>query len=118
MLRVINVTKGACLAEKARLASGFWSRAMGLWGRPSLEQGEGLVICPCRAVHTFGMRFPLDVVHLDGAGRVCGLALNLPPYRLGPVLRETRLVIELPAGTIKGTGTGIGDQILVLRDVV
>jgi len=43
--------------------------------------------------------------------------VRLPPFRLGPVVRGTRIVIELPAGTIEGTGTGMGDHILILQNI-
>ncbi len=110
-VRVINVTRNALLAERADLAASFLARARGLLGRSDLALGEGLVIRPCNAVHTVGMAFSIDVVHLDANSRVLRVVANLRPWRLGPLLRGLRVVIELPAGTTLATGTRQGDAI-------
>src|SRR5688500_15532614 len=103
-VRVVNVTRAALLAERADLADSFVARAQGLLGRVTLPAGEGLVIRPCNAVHTAGMAFSIDVVHLDGDGRVLRIAADLRPWRLGPLVRGSRVVVELPAGRPGRTG--------------
>ena len=60
-VRVVNVTRGSVLAERAGLADAFFARTHGLLGRAALPAGEGLVIRPCRQVHTIGMAFPIVV---------------------------------------------------------
>jgi uncharacterized membrane protein (UPF0127 family) len=64
-LRVVNQSSDAVLAERVSLANTFVARARGLLGREGLVPGEGLVIEPCGSVHTVGMAFPIDVLHLD-----------------------------------------------------
>lgn len=108
---VVNVTRGAVLAERADLAESLLARARGLLGRSAFAAGEGLVIRPCNAVHTVGMAFPIDVVHLDADSSVLRVVANLRPPRLGPFVRGSRVVVELPAGTAIATGTGHGDVI-------
>src|SRR5215218_1821036 len=110
-VRVLNITRAAVLAERADLADSFFARVRGLLGRSTLANGEGLVIRPCNAVHTLGMAFPIDVVHLDVDSRVLRVVANLRPWRLGPVVRGSRGVVELPAGTVTATGTRPGDVI-------
>jgi len=110
-VRVVNVTRGTVLAARAGLADTPLARARGLLGRPALPAGEGLVIRPCSAVHTLGMAFPIDVVHLDAEGRVLRVAAELRPWRLGPLVRRSRAVVELPAGTAAATGTRPGDLV-------
>lgn len=110
-VRVVNVTRNALLAERADLADSFLARARGLLGRSALAPGEGLVIRPCTAVHTVGMAFSTDVVHLDADSRVLRVVANLRPWRLGPLVRGSRVVVELPAGTALATGTRGGDVI-------
>lgn len=110
MMTAYNVTRDQCLIERGRVADGFWTRLRGLIGHRPLEAGEGLMIKPCNSVHTFFMGFPIDVVYVCDAGEVVGLAPELAPYRMGPIVREARLVLELPAGTIADTGTQIGDE--------
>jgi uncharacterized protein len=110
-VRVVNVTRAALLAERAGLADSFFSRARGLLGRTALAAGDGLVLRPCNAVHTVGMAFSIDVVHLDDRWRVLRVVADLRPWRVGPLVRGSRLVIELPAGTAAATGTRAGDRV-------
>jgi uncharacterized protein len=110
-MRVHNLSRSAELASRAAVADGFFTRLRGLLGRDGLEAGEGLVIVPCSSVHMVGMRFPLDILHLDKAGRVVRALPDLRPGQLGPLVWRSHLAIELPAGTIAATGTEVGDQV-------
>ena len=70
--RVENRSKGTVLAEEAGHARGYWRRLIGLMGRARLADGEGLIFTPCRGIHTYFMRFPIDLVFIDrveGEGR-------------------------------------------------
>ena len=111
LIRVLNVSRSAELATRAAVADGFLSRLRGLLGRSGLEAGEGLVMVPCNSVHMLGMSFPLDVVHLDREGTVLKVLPELRPNRLGPLVRHSHTVVELPAGTIAATGTAVGDRV-------
>ncbi len=111
VIRAYNRTRQAILMVQGRPATTFWTRLRGLLGYRRLNPGEGMFISPCRGVHTFFMRFPIDVVYVDQQGKVVGLAPELPPTRLGPVVRRAQFVLELPAGTITRTATVVGDQI-------
>jgi uncharacterized protein len=110
-VRIVNVTRGAVLAERADLADSLFARARGLLGRSGLAPGDGLIIRPCSAVHTVGMTFPIDVVHLGADSRVLRVVADLRPWRLGPLVRGSRVVVELPAGTTRATGTSEGDLV-------
>lgn len=59
------------------------------------------------------MRFPIDVLYLDGDRRVLRLQRAMPPWRVGPVVRGCRYIVELPPGTIDRTETAVGDSILL-----
>jgi uncharacterized membrane protein (UPF0127 family) len=85
-------------------------RNKGLLGREGLSSGEGLWIIPCESVHTFWMRFPIDLVYLDSKKRVQKLVSALPAWRLSACLRA-HSVLELPAGTIRITQTQPGDTL-------
>jgi uncharacterized protein len=110
-VRIVNASRGTVLAERAEMADSFWARGCGLLGRSTLPAGEGLLIVPARAVHCIGMAFPIDVVHLDRAGRVLKVVANLRPHRFGPLVWRSRAVVELPAGTAATTGTREGDEV-------
>ncbi|MGB0125511.1 MAG: DUF192 domain-containing protein, partial [Silvibacterium sp.] len=75
-----------------------------------LSAGEGLWIIPCESVHTFFMKFPIDLVYLDRSKLVKKVTSNVPPWRLSACL-SAHSIIELPSGTIHSTRTVPGDQL-------
>lgn len=93
------------------MADRWWLRLRGLLGRPPLRAGEGLLLVPCRGVHTVGMREPLDIAVLDRVGTVIAVYPALPPGRGTPLHRRGVAVLELPAGTLAATGTVPGDPL-------
>ena len=105
-VRIENVDRGVVLASRAVVARGFWERGRGLTGRRGLATGEGLVLVPCGSIHTFGMRFSIDALHVDAEGRCLVVAAALRPGRVGPLRRGVRAVIELPAGAAGPTRPG------------
>ncbi|MCR4401996.1 MAG: DUF192 domain-containing protein [Firmicutes bacterium] len=110
---VVNVTRSVALATRAELALSGKMRARGLLGRTSLRDGEGLVIRPCLGVHSFGMKFAIDVAYANDAGTVVCVLSPLVPGKAGPVVREARWVVELPEGVLARTGTVVGDRLQV-----
>lgn len=108
-----NRTRQTYLATKLALADTHWSRFRGLMARDAgeFQPGDGLWIVPCRGVHTFAMRFPIDVIYLNAEQRVVHLQENLKPWRMAPVRLAAASVLELPSGTIGATQTGVGDVI-------
>ena len=109
-LRVLNLTRNTVLATCMEVADSAAKRNKGLLGRESLAPGEGLWIRPCEAVHTFWMRFPIDLVYLDRKRRIRKLVSEVPPWRLSGCL-TAHSVLELPAGTIRDTRTQRGDTL-------
>jgi uncharacterized membrane protein (UPF0127 family) len=107
--RAVNVTQGIVLAERLDRADTFLTRLKGLLGRTSLPPGDGLFISHCTSVHSIGMAFAIDVLHLDKHGRVKRVLANMKPGRVGPWVPGGASVLELPAGAC-GT-THVGDQI-------
>jgi uncharacterized membrane protein (UPF0127 family) len=81
-----------------RLATTSRARLLGLAGLRTLPAGAGLLLPRTRSVHTFGMRFALDLVWLDGDGVVVRVDRSVPARRLR-ACRRACAVLELPAGT-------------------
>ncbi len=106
-LQVQNLTRGTKLALRLEAAHSGPSRRKGLLGRKSLEPGEGLWIAPCESVHTFFMKFPIDLVYLDRNHQVKKVRSDVGAWRLSGCL-SARSVLELPAGTIQETRTETG----------
>ena len=109
-LRIRNITRGTELACAADVADTSRKRRTGLLQHESLPAGEGLWIIPCEGIHTFGMKFPIDVLFLDRKRKVLEIRAGMPRARLAFCLRA-HSVLELPAGTAEATGTLPGDQL-------
>jgi uncharacterized membrane protein (UPF0127 family) len=111
--QAFNQTRQLYLATHLAVAQTHWSRLRGLLGTPAGDFGNGcgLWIRPCRGIHTLAMRFPIDVVYLDRAGRVVHLEHNLQPWRFSPVRMQAASVLELPSHTVARTETALGDRI-------
>jgi uncharacterized membrane protein (UPF0127 family) len=96
-------------------AVSFVARLRGLLGRSALGPTEGLWIAPCDRVHTWFMRFSIDVLMLDGGGRVLAAQRALPPWRLGSAGVAGGVALETAPGTIARLGIVRGD-LLTLDD--
>ncbi len=112
-ITVINKTSGQQIGQRIAIADTFLSRLLGLMGKKQLDAGRGLLIRPSSGVHTFGMRFSIDVVALDKSLRVVRLWPNLRPFRLSGISFKIHSMLELPAGQIAQRQIGIGDQLEV-----
>jgi uncharacterized protein len=99
---------------RVRVAKSLWQRAVGLLGTPMLTPGSGLWLTPCRSVHTFFMRYAIDVIFLDLHGKVLD-ARTLPPWRFSPRVPRSCGVLEFPAGTLEQSETQIGDRLEMLN---
>jgi uncharacterized protein len=110
-LRLVNRTRGAVLAERVQRAERMRDRLRGLLGRAAMTDGEALAIVPCRSIHTFFMKFPIDAVFLDRGSRVLRALAELPPWRATRIHPGATQVVELPAGTLARTGTREGDEL-------
>ena len=108
-----NASVNTLLADRVDVAATHAERAVGLLSRTRLEPGEALWIVPSRGVHTWGMRFAIDVVALDEAGTVVDCVSNLRPWRVRLPRRGTAGVLELPAGTLEASRTSLGHRVVL-----
>jgi uncharacterized membrane protein (UPF0127 family) len=110
LLSVRNETRNTILGSSIEIAGRAAARRKGLLGRSKLDPGEGLWIVPCQGIHTWGMKFPIDVLYLDRKKRVRKLRRAVRPWRLS-VCFWAHSVLELPAGSLDRTATAKGDQL-------
>ena len=108
---LVNGHTGAVLAVRVYAAVDSASRRQGLLGRTGLDD-EALIIAPCNAVHTFFMRFPIDVVFAARDGRVVKVCLEVRPWRMAGAIRGFA-AIELPAGAARRHAVAPGDVLRV-----
>jgi len=108
--RLVNGRTRRTVATEVELAMTRETRRRGLLGRESLEQGAALFIKPCFAIHTAFMKFPIDVVFVDGDVKVVRVIRDLKSWRIA-VTPRARAVIELRGGTIDAAGIALGDSL-------
>jgi hypothetical protein len=109
--RLLLERTGAVLCERLERADTWRARLVGLLGRDGLPPGDGLLLDPCNSVHTFFMRFPIDVAFLDDSGVVVALNHRLQPWRATRVHLRARTTLELPAGALGAGGVLVGDRL-------
>lgn len=108
---VTNQTKATVVCQQARIADTFATRLIGLLGKDRLEPDTGLLLQPSTGIHTWGMRFAIDVVTLDENRQVIGVWENVGPWRMRGLNSRTRSVLELPAGQIARSKIAVGDEL-------
>ena len=111
-MRIENRTRNSVVGSRVELADSWWARFRGFLGRPAPIPGEGILLFPCNAVHTWGMSFDLDVLFLDDQGKVVEVFRGLGPWKRTPRVRGARYALEVPIGVIDGSATQVGDLLM------
>jgi uncharacterized protein len=111
---VLNENRQTTLATRVRIAGTSQSRRRGLLDFEKLHDDAGLWITPCEAIHTFGMRMPVDVIFLDQEYRVTKLHYQLRPARIAVCL-HAHSVLEVAVGATSRSATTVGDRLRFLR---
>lgn len=106
-----NVRTQRVIADQLLTAFDSTSRRQGLLGRDALPDGSALIIAPSNAVHTFFMRFPIDILFVRRDGAVIKVRSAVRPWRIAGSLRAFA-VIELPAGSLAQSNTTTGDRLI------
>jgi uncharacterized protein len=109
---MLSTRSGRVLAEHLRWARSPAARRRGLLGAPQLEAGEALVIAGAPQVHTFGMRYPIDVLFCSSDWTVLHVVHSMKPRRVSRWVRRARYAVEMPAGAAAGVKRG---DVLELR---
>ena len=95
------VVNGEVILDKLKLADSYSKRLKGLLGRSSLSNGEGLIIRPCNSIHTYRMKFAIDVLYVDKKNTVLKVVDSIKPDRLGPLILKSAYVVEASAGAFR-----------------
>jgi hypothetical protein len=110
--RIVSAESGALVAS-AEVADTPATRMVGLLGHSRLESGHALVLEPCGLIHTWFMRFPIDVLFVAGNGEVVRVYDNLQPFRFAWGTRRARRTIELPAGERRLARVAVGSVLRI-----
>jgi uncharacterized membrane protein (UPF0127 family) len=109
-LRITNLTRKTVLGDSIDVADTSAKRRTGLLKHERLAPGEGLWIVPCESVHTFFMKFPIDLVYLGKDRKVKKVRHAVKPWRMSACL-SAHSILELPAGAAEKSGTQAGDEL-------
>jgi uncharacterized protein len=107
-----NTRTGGLVAGSLQTAFDSKSRNRGLLGRDGLEAGAALVLAPCNSIHTFFMRFPIDVAFVARNGLVIKTAAAVRPWRIS-ISFGAFATIEFAAGTFERIDLRPGDALEV-----
>ncbi len=93
------------------IADSWWKKIIGLVGQKKWPSGQWLYLPKCRQVHTFGMRFAIDVIFLDKDQRVVGVVESIVPWRISPYFSAAHGCLEGASGSSKILSPKIGHTI-------
>lgn len=111
-MRIAELKKNSSvLLKKCRIADTFFSRLMGLMGKKQIPQDEAIVFPRCNSIHTFFMRFPIDVIFVSAEGKVVALSEAVGPWRLILPKARVKHTIEMRAARAKELGISVGDTL-------
>ncbi len=99
------------LIVKLKVATTFFSRFLGLMGRRSLPSDEAILFPKCNSIHTFFMRFPIDVVFLSAEGDVVSAVKSLRPWRVTLPAKRVKHTLELAPGSIDRLNIATGQKL-------
>lgn len=88
----------------------FFRRLRGLHGVPPLGPTDALIIRPCKAIHTFGLDKPIDVIFMDHHGLILTLATVNPKRAM--VCLKGAVALEMAAGTAERINLGVGQKFI------
>lgn len=105
------IIDGEVVFKTVRIAEDFFSRMVGLLGTSKLDGDEGLLIRPCRQVHTYYMRFNIDALFLSESGEIIHIESRMNPGRISRFIKESCQVLEIAGGTAELKGIQVGQRV-------
>jgi uncharacterized protein len=110
-MKLINVSTNQVIAENVYAAYRFWQRFKGLMLTSSMPDHTALHLVPCSSIHTFFMKYRIDILYLNKKNVIVGIEEKLKPGKLGKSFRNVSSVIELPAGKVGSTSVRVGQVV-------
>ncbi len=107
-MKILNLSRGVLLADNVKIPKNYFEEAMGLIGK---GKAEPMLFKTRWGIHTFGVRFPIDVVVFDKSGVVMKIKTGLKSNRFFFWNPKFMNILELPEGEIKKSGLKIGDKL-------
>ncbi|RLQ84891.1 DUF192 domain-containing protein [Planomicrobium sp. Y74] len=116
-MELINYSTGSMIAKEVKQAHRFWPRFKGLMFTNSMPAGRALHLAPCNSIHTFFMKYEIDVLYINKENEIVGIEECLKPGRLGSRFSGASSVIEFPAGAINHLTAAVGHTVAFVEDI-
>ena len=113
---VQNADRESVLGTAVEVAETAARRAKGLLGRDHLADGEGLLFKHCSSLHTFFMRFAIDIAYISKDGQVLKMAHSVPPFRICVAPLRAHFALELPSGSLASSNTRVKDMLRFVEE--
>lgn len=112
-MKVLDEDTDGVIVENLKPAYSFGKRLKGLMFDKRLKSQSGVHIKPCPSIHTFFMKFPIDIIYIDKEMRIVGLEQSLDPGKFGKRFKNVHSVIELETGRILELGITVGQTLKI-----
>ncbi|WP_158737979.1 DUF192 domain-containing protein [Alteribacillus sp. YIM 98480] len=116
-MKLLNLHTNQMVAEEVKGAYAFVKRLKGLMFTKQIPENFALHIAPCPSIHTFFMKYPIDVLYLNNRHEIVGMEEEVAPGKFGKRFRGTRSVVELPSGKIKTSNVKVGQILAFVEDI-
>jgi uncharacterized membrane protein (UPF0127 family) len=116
-IRLKEADTDRVVIENVATADSLWEQTIGLIGRKRMDAGSALWLHPCGAIHTFFMRFAIDVLFLDEDGTALRIVSGLQPWRIAGPVRRARTVVEAPAGLAAERKIAVGKRYVLSKAI-
>jgi uncharacterized protein len=110
-LKLINKTNNIVICENVMVADTYFKRLKGLMFTKSLPEQNALHIVPCNEIHTFNMKYSIDVIYLDDKNSILAIDEDMKPGKIGKHVKNAVSVVELPSGKVKKLEVKIGQTV-------
>lgn len=114
MFMLVNKEDEKVVLTEVNIADSIGKRFIGLMGKASLQEEKGLLLRPCNSIHTFFMKFPIDVAFIDKNNQVLMIISDMQPSRISPIVRKSAYVIE-SSSNVLSKKLKVGDEIELLE---
>ena len=110
---VFNRNRESFVGLRVVPADTWRMRLKGLLGNGGMRREDGIWLMPSRAIHTFGMRYAVDLIYLNAANRVIDLVERLRPFRISPIRIQCASILEMRSRAIAWSNTRVGDDLII-----
>jgi len=115
-MKLINKTNNTIISENVMIANTFFKRLKGLMFSKELPEEKSLHIVPCNEIHTFNMKYSIDVLYLDKNNNIVAINEEMKPGKIGKRVKKAVSVVELPSGKVKRAGIEVGQTVEVIKE--